>query len=80
MHRANAIRRSRRPTQVMAITHPMGMPLSLRSPAARNTALGFLARLAVWLRGRAEPEAHEARRVAADSTAQRITRSGWILF
>ena len=80
MPRTNPIRRSRRPAQVMAIAHPMGTPLSLRSPTAPSTARAFLAKLAVWVRGCPEPEAYERRRVAADNTARQVTRAGWILF
>ena len=80
MPRTNPIRRSRRPMQAMVIAHPMGTPLSLRSPTAPGTARAFLAKLAVWMCGRPEPEAYERRRVAADNAARQITRSGWILF
>jgi len=80
MPRTNPIRRSRRPTQAMAIAHSMGTPLSRRSPTAPSIARAFLAKLAVWVRGCPEPEAYERRRVTADNTAQQITRSGWILF
>jgi len=64
----------------MAIAHAMGQRRSIRSRAARHTFWAYLTALAVGLRGRPQPEAQERRRVAADNAAQRITRSGWILF
>jgi len=64
----------------MAIAPAMGQRRSIRPRAARNTFWSYLAALAVGLRGRPQPEAHEQRRIAADAAAQRITSSGWILF
>ena len=80
MQRANSIRRSGSHSHVMAIAPVMGQRRSVRPQAARNTFWTRLASLAVRLRGRPQPEAHDRRRVAADNVAQQITRSGWILF
>ena len=80
MQRANPTRRSGSHFHAMALAPAMGRRRSVRPRAARNTFWARLNTLAVWLRGRPQPEAHERRRVAADNAAQQITRSGWILF